>query len=65
MLGNKDKACTYNFVVSLFPIGWLLFMKNFKISLTSLEVFARIEGGNLAKLAGLSVLLSLGLLLIS
>jgi len=51
--------------MSLLPISWLLFLKNFKISLISLEVFAEIRGDNLVKLAGLSDLLFLGLFLIS
>jgi len=51
--------------VFLFLVGWLLFLKNFKISLTSLGFFARIGEGNLIKLASLSDLLFLGLFLIS
>ena len=65
VLDNEDKACVYNFIMSLLPISWLLFLKNFKISLISLEVFAEIRGDNLVKLAGLSDLLFLGLFLIS
>ena len=65
MLDNENKACTYDFIVSLILVGWLLFLKNFKISLTFLGVFARIGEGNLTKLASLSDLLFLGLFLIS
>ena len=67
MLDNEDEAYTYNFVVSLFPISWLLFLKNFKLSLTFLGVFARIErdNDNLTKLACLLDLSFLGLFLSS
>ena len=64
MLNDENKTCTYDFIVSLFLVSWLLFLKNFKISLISLGVFARIGGDNLMKLASLSDLLFLGLFLI-
>ena len=63
VLNDENKTCTYDFIVSLFLVGWLFFLKNFKISLI-LGVFARIGEGNLMKLASLSDLLFLGLFLI-
>ena len=66
VIKDKDKACTYNFLVSFFTVGWLFLLKNLDISLTSLGVFVRISKDNLTKLAGLSVcLLFLDLVLIS
>jgi len=38
-----------------FSVGWLFFLKNLDIFLTSFRVFAGIGGDNLTKLAGLSV----------
>ena len=46
------------FLMSFSRLGWLFFLKNLGISLTSLGVFARIGGGSLMKLAGLSAGLS-------
>jgi len=55
MLDNEDKTCAYNFVVSLLSISWLFLLKNFKISLTFLGVFAGIGGDNLVKIAACQI----------
>jgi len=62
----EDKAYTYNLLAFLFSVGWLLFLKNLDIFLTSLGIFTGIDGGNLTKLVGLSAcLLFIDLVLLS
>ena len=54
-LGLGVEACTYDF----FVVGFLIFLKNLEISLTSLGDLARIRGEMDETKVGLSISLSL------